>query len=91
MSAHFSVFKVGAAFAAVMVGFHLIWSVLVAVGWAQLVLDFVFWAHFIKPVYAIEPFEPIRAIALLALTAAVGFLLGLCAALVWNGLNHRGS
>jgi hypothetical protein len=35
---------------------HLLWSLLVALGVAQPLIDFLFWIHFIKPVYVIEPF-----------------------------------
>jgi hypothetical protein len=45
-------------------------------GWAQIVADFIFWRHFIKPVYVIEQFAIERAAILLAVTAAAGFVLG---------------
>ena len=84
---HLNVIKVGSVLAAVLAGFHLFWSVLVGVGWAQPVVDFVFWAHFIRPVYVIEPFQFTRAISLLALTAGSGFVLGALFAWVWNVLH----
>jgi hypothetical protein len=39
-------------------GWHIAWSLLVLIGWAQPILDFVFWAHMIKPVYFVKPFDP---------------------------------
>ena len=51
------------------------------------VIDFVFWLHFIKPIYVIEPFEVARAGMLVAMTAGMGFLMGSIFALVWNALH----
>ena len=87
MHQHLNVGKSGVALAIVTGGFHLCWSVLVAAGWAQPVIDFVFWAHFIKPIYVIEPFEWARAAMLVAMTAGVGFVLGAAFALVWNRMH----
>lgn len=87
MSTYLNSFKVGVALGAVTGGFHLCWSMLVALGWAQPVIDFIFWAHFIEPIYVIEPFEFTRAVALLLLTVSIGFVLGLVFAWVWNALH----
>ena len=57
---------------------------LVAVGWAQAVIDFLLWAHFIKPIYVVEPFEGFRAAILIAMTVTIGFFLGAAFAVVWN-------
>ena len=88
MLKHLDVGRTGIVLATVTGGFHLCWSLLVAFGWAQPVVDFVFWAHFIKPIYLIEPFEIARAAILVAITAGVGLILGSVFALVWNAL-HR--
>jgi hypothetical protein len=88
MSMQLNVTKAAVVFATVTGGSHLIWLVLVAAGAAQPFINFALWAHFIKPIYIVEPFEFGRAIALLVLTAGIGFLLGLGTALVWNML-HR--
>jgi hypothetical protein len=82
-----NIVKVGIVVAAVTGGFHLCWSVLVAAGWAQPVIDFLFWAHFIKPIYVIESFEFVRAAVLIAVTGGIGFLLGSAFALIWNSLH----
>jgi hypothetical protein len=70
-------------------GWHLIWALLVLTGWAQPILDFVFWAHMIKPVYVVMPFDPKAAIALIAITSAIGYLFGFVGALIWNRLHRR--
>jgi len=87
MSVHISVGKAGLVLGALMGGWHLCWSVLVALKWAQPVIDFVFWMHFIKPIYVIEPFEIVRAAILLIVTAGIGFLIGSVFALIWNAVH----
>ena len=67
---------------------HTAWAALVAVGWAQPLMKFVFWAHFITPPYQIEPFEIGRAILLVGFAFASGLVLGGVGALFWNRLAH---
>ena len=87
MDRHLNVGKTGLVLAIVLAGFHLCWSVLVASGWAQPVIDFVLWLHFIKPIYVMEPFELARAAMLVAMTAVVGFAIGAAFACVWNKMH----
>jgi hypothetical protein len=87
MSAHISVGKAGLVLAAVMGVWHLCWSAMVALGWAQPVINFVFWMHFIKPIYVIEPFELAWAGILIVITAGVGFIVGAVFAMVWNAVH----
>jgi|SRR5689334_11233579 hypothetical protein len=55
---------------------HLSWSALVLIGWAQAIIDFIFWMHFIRTIYVIEPFSAGRALTLIAVTSALGALIG---------------
>jgi len=87
MSAHINVGKAGLVVGTVYCGWHLCWSVLVAVRLAQPIIDFVFWMHFIKPIYVIEPFEIVRAAILVAVTSSIGFVIGSVFALIWNALH----
>lgn len=68
---------------------HVMWSALVAVGWAQVVIDFVFWMHFIKPVLLVQPFNLGTAAVLVAITLTTGFALGYVLAAAWNWLAPR--
>ena len=68
---------------------HLTWSLLVAAGWAQSVIDFVFWMHFIKPVYVIQPFNLGTATVLVVVTAVIGFVVGSVFAVLWNWFHKR--
>jgi hypothetical protein len=56
---------------------------------AQPLMDFVLGMHFIKPIFVIEPFEPLRALGLVGITAAFGYLLGIVLGLIWNVLASK--
>lgn len=88
MASEISANRAGIALGAIMALWHISWSALVAAGWAQRVIDFVFWMHFIKPIYVIEPFNLSTAIVLAAITAAIGYVIGSVFGWVWNVL-HR--
>jgi hypothetical protein len=81
--------KSGLVLGAVFGLWHAVWSLVVALGWAQQLIDFVLWMHFIKPVYVIDAFSPATAIVLVAVTSAVGFIVGAVFALVWNRFHRR--
>jgi hypothetical protein len=68
-------------------GWHILWAILVALGFAKPLIDFILWIHFIKPIYEIEPFEIARAATLVVLTAGLGAIVGAAFAAVWNALH----
>jgi hypothetical protein len=69
-------------------GWRLVWSLLVVIGWAQPILDFIFWAHMIKPVYLVKPFDAV-ADSLIAITAVIGYGFGFLGGVIWNRLHRR--
>lgn len=82
-----SVHSAGLALGCLLGGMHLLWALLVASGFAQPVMDFIFWLHFIRPVYVIDGFDAARAAGLVALTGAIGYAMGIAFALLWNRLH----
>lgn len=79
----------GIALGGIIALWHLVWSVLVAVGVAQAVLDFILWAHFLKVPVTLAPFSALTAVVLVAVTFVVGFLLGSVFAALWNWLHQE--
>ncbi len=56
--------------------FHLCWIVIVALGWGQPTLDFIFKIHMLNSPLQVQPFNPAYALTLIAVTFSVGFVMG---------------
>ncbi len=69
-------------------GVHLIWSFIVALGWARVIIDFILRLHFIKLNYTLDTFNLGNALFLIAVTTAIGYVVGWGFAVLWNQL-HR--
>jgi len=81
--------KSGLVLGSLVGGWHLVWAIIVAVGWGQPLIDFIFWMHFLKPEFVIEQFAIGRAMVLILVTAAIGYFVGLVGAALWNRLQTR--
>jgi hypothetical protein len=80
--------KTGIVLGTLMGGWHLVWAILVAAGWAQLTINFVFWMHFIVPPYTVKPFQASVAVVLIAVTATLGYAIAYLFAVLWNWLRR---
>ena len=56
---------------------HFIWIVLIILGWAQPLMDFIFKLHMLNSPFQVQPFDWMLALGLLILTFAVGAFGGL--------------
>lgn len=88
MNHHIDPVKTGLAVGALMGGWHLVWSILVALGWAQPLVDFVLWMHMISVPYVVKAFDLSTAAILIVITAIVGYVFGYVFARIWNRM-HR--
>lgn len=83
--------KLGLVLATFIGGWHIVWSLLVLLGWAQSLLNFVFWLHFIAPPYEVRLFVPWRAMTLVAVTTTVGYVFGRALGAIWNWVHVGGA
>ena len=81
---HLNTHKAGLAVGGFVALVHLGWSVLVALGWGQLLLDFIFTLHMIHPVHTVGPFSAVMAVSLIVVTGVVGYIVGSVFATIWN-------
>ncbi|MFA6519907.1 MAG: hypothetical protein WCT41_03765 [Candidatus Paceibacterota bacterium] len=70
-------------------GWHVVWSLLVAFGWAQALIDFILWAHMISVPWIVKPFDLTASATLIVVTWVVGCVFGYIFARIWNRM-HRG-
>ncbi len=76
--------KAGLALGLFFGGFHFLWSLLVALGWAQGLLDFIFRIHMIEPAYMVSSFDASLALTLIIVTSVIGYVFGYAFVVVWN-------
>jgi hypothetical protein len=79
--------KAGLVLGTLLGGWDFLWAVLVAAGWAQAVLNFVFWMHFIKPPYTVGTFNAGIALVLILVTSVIGYAAGYILGVLWNSIH----
>ena len=80
--------KTGLIIGALGGGWHIVWAVLVAAGWAQALLNFVFWMHFLASPFVVQPFRAGVALILIVVTTVFGYAVGYILGVLWNWI-HR--
>jgi len=83
--------KVGLVFGAFLALWHACWSALVALSWAQPLINFVLWVHFMNLPLHVEPFDIGRAFILVGITFVAGLAIGCILGLLWNVAAKRAS
>lgn len=68
---------------------HVVWAAMIALGWAQAWIDFVFGLHMLSVPVAVQPFNLTTAGFLVLVTFAVGYIVGRIFATIWNTV-HKG-
>ena len=76
--------KVGLVLGAFLGILHALWSILVATGLAQYLINFNLRIHFINPVFTILEFNIGNAILLILITSVIGYIAGSAIAFTWN-------
>lgn len=76
--------QLGLAFGGTLAIVHAVWSVIIALGYGQSLLDWIFGLHMISSGFAVMPFSFGRAITLVIFTFVVGYVIGWLLAAIWN-------
>jgi hypothetical protein len=76
--------KTGLTFGFLISSLHLLWSILVALGIAQALLNFVLDVHMLDMSITVMPFNLVKALGLIIVTFVVGYAFGWLMAFFWN-------
>ena len=68
---------------------HICWAILVALGWAQSVIDFIFKLHMLNSPFQVQPFEFPFALGLVGVTFLVGCFYGIIFFVVKNAFQKN--
>jgi len=68
---------------------HLVWAILVALGLANRLLNFILGLHFVNLSLAIKDFNAGTALALIVATFIVGYVAGWILASIWNRVHKK--
>ncbi len=79
--------KVGVALGSLLGTVHAVWSLLVALGWAKPVMDFIYGLHFMDNPFMMRDFTLGNALLLVLVTSLVGYVMGWMFGYFWNRLH----
>lgn len=66
---------------------HALWSLLILIGVAQPLLDFIFWAHMLANPYRVTGFTLTQSLTLVMVTLIIGYTVGWVFAWLWNRMH----
>lgn len=66
---------------------HVVWALLIVLGWAQGWIDFIFGLHMVNNPPVVAPFNLGTAVTLIIITFIVGYIGGWVFAMLWNRLH----
>jgi hypothetical protein len=89
MNHHINPAKTAITLATFLGGVHFIWSIFVALGWAQALINFKLWAHMVSVPVVVKTFNLSAATTLILISTVMGYIVGYAFALIWNRM-HRG-
>ena len=69
-------------------GFHILWSVLILLGWAQPLVNFSMWAHMVKSGPVFGPFDAVAALTVIVIASCIGYAVGFIISTVWNKVHN---
>ncbi len=76
--------KAGLVGAIMLGGFHVLWSLLILLGWAQPLVNFSMWAHMVASGPVFTSFDAVAALTVIVIAACIGYAVGLVFSTVWN-------
>ena len=68
---------------------HICWALLVAIGWAQPVIDFIFKLHMLSSPFQVQPFELPLALGLIGITFLIGCFYGIVFFVMKNAFQRQ--
>lgn len=80
---------VGLTAGALVGSMHVGWAVMVALGYAQGLLDWVYRLHFLDDPFTVMEFQMQNAVMLVVVTTLVGYVAGYAGTWVWNKVNAK--
>lgn len=76
--------KAGLVGAIILGGFHVLFSVLVFLGWAQSLVNFSMWAHMVQSGPVFLAFDATAAVTVIIVASCIGYAVGFVLSTVWN-------
>ncbi len=63
---------------------HIVWGLLVLLGWAGALQSWILDLHFLNNPFTVQPFDPVKWVTMVVVTAVVGYGFGYVFAILWN-------